>query len=262
MRQRPHRLVGAEQGPGLGDVELVIRFKAPGVEADGDVVGQQVGGGEVEVDQSGDVAFEEEHVVREQVGMDVAARQVAWPCGKDRGQRVGQHGSEPRFDLVRTVEAALQQRPPPARAQGVGAGGDVAAAGDVEPGQRGAEGAAMLRPHPARPHAGEEGGDAGGAAGQGAQAVAVPAADRQRAGDPLPRQVLHQAEEPRQLRGVDALFVEGEDVVAGGGAELVVAVLHPLGDAAEGDDGAEVIAFEEDGQRLVGNLRIDGHVVS
>ena len=79
--------VGAQEGPRLGHVELEVRLEAPGVQADGDVVGQEVGGGEVEVDQAGQAAVEEEDVVGEQVGVDVAGGKVLRPGGQDGVQR-------------------------------------------------------------------------------------------------------------------------------------------------------------------------------
>jgi hypothetical protein len=73
------------------------------------------------------------------------------------------------------------------------------------------------------------------------------------------REVLHQAEEPGQIVRIDALFVERQDEVAGRGAEGVVRVFDALGDAAEGDHGADVVAGQEGGQGVVGDLGVDGH---
>ena len=85
------------------------------------------------------------------------------------------------------------------------------------------------------------------------------AAHRQRAGHAIRREMLHQAEEPRQVGGIDALFVEREDEVALRRAEREIAVLDALRDAAEGDQMADVIVGKERGERVVGNLGIDGH---
>ena len=59
--------------------------------------------------------------------------------------------------------------------------------------------------------------------------------------------------------GSTAAFVEGEDVVARGGAEREVGVLDALGDAAEGDEGAEVVLGEKGVELAVGDVRVDGH---
>ena len=87
----------------------------------------------------------------------------------------------------------------------------------------------------ARPQAVQEGRDGGGLAGQRAQRVAVAAVDRRGAGDAVRRQMLHQAEEERQILRVDALLVERQDVLAARRGQQVVGVLDALGDALEGD---------------------------
>ena len=81
-------------------------------------------------------------------------------------------------------------------------------------------------------------------------------------GQTMPRrgQMLHQPEEPGQLRRVYPLLVQRQDVVARGGAQRVVGVLHPLGDAAERDHGAQVVFRQERRQGVVGDLGIDRHV--
>src|SRR5215204_3497794 len=58
----------------------MIGLEAPGVEADGDIEGERVGAGEIEVDQPGEPVAQEEHVVGKQIGVDDALRQVAWPA--------------------------------------------------------------------------------------------------------------------------------------------------------------------------------------
>ena len=75
IRQRARRVIGAQHGPRLGDIEGKIRLEAPRVQAHRDVVGQDVGRREVEVDQAGQPAVQEEHIVGKQVGMDVTDRQ-------------------------------------------------------------------------------------------------------------------------------------------------------------------------------------------
>ncbi len=74
-------------------------------------------------------------------------------------------------------------------------------------------------------------------------------------------QMAHQADEPGQLGRVHAALVEGQDVVALRGAQGVVAVLHTLGDAAEGDQGADVVLAQELGELAVGDLGIDRHAL-
>ena len=73
-------------------------------------------------------------------------------------------------------------------------------------------------------------------------ADAVPPAHRLRTDQPVLGEMLHQADEPGQIVGIDALFIEREEEVAARGAQRVVGVLDALGDAAEGDHGADVVA--------------------
>ena len=54
----------------------MVALEAPGVEADRQVVGEEVVAGEIEVDQPGQPFAEEEHVVVEKIGMNDAARQA------------------------------------------------------------------------------------------------------------------------------------------------------------------------------------------
>ena len=57
----------------------MIRLETPGVEADGDVVDQRVGAGEIEIDQPRQLVAEKEYVVGKQVGVDDALRQSLRP---------------------------------------------------------------------------------------------------------------------------------------------------------------------------------------
>ncbi len=76
-RERAHALVAFEQGLALGDVEGVVRLEAPGIERDGNVVGEGIVAGEVEIDQGREPVAEEEDVVGKQVGVDDALLQSA-----------------------------------------------------------------------------------------------------------------------------------------------------------------------------------------
>ena len=74
-RQWPDCLVRSQQRPPLGDVEREIRLETPGVEADGHVVSQEIGGREIEIDQSRQVMVQKEHVVGKQIRVNVPLRQ-------------------------------------------------------------------------------------------------------------------------------------------------------------------------------------------
>src|SRR5713226_8562869 len=60
--ERPYRRVGLQQALALGHIVRMVGFEAPGIEADGDVVGERVGAGEVEIDQARELVAEEEHI--------------------------------------------------------------------------------------------------------------------------------------------------------------------------------------------------------
>ncbi len=118
----------------------------------------------------------------------------------------------------------------------------------------------MHLPHPARPYAGQE--TVVTQAGRPARARrALPSRPRTGCGQVMPRpaRCSISPEEPGQLRRVHALFVERQDEVPGRGAQGEVAVLDPLGDAAEGHHRAQLIAFQEQGERLVRDLGVNRH---
>ncbi len=71
--------------------------------------------------------------------------------------------------------------------------------------------------------------------------------------------MVHEAEEIGQVLRAHPLLVEGHDVAALGGAQQVVGVLDPFGDALEGGHLAQVVVLQEGLQLLVGNLGVDGH---
>ena len=111
----------------------------------------------------------------------------------------------------------------------------------------------------ANPQAVEKGDDRGGAAGQAPQRFAVARAHRLRAGDAARRQMLHQADEERQIGLVHPLFIERQDELAGFRAQEEVRILDALGYALERGDAAEVVAREERAERFVRDFGIDRH---
>src|SRR6204780_720987 len=67
--ERPDSAVLRQHRPRLGDVEATIRLEAPGIEADRQIVGEEVGAGEIEVDEPRYLLAAEEHVIGEQIGV-------------------------------------------------------------------------------------------------------------------------------------------------------------------------------------------------
>jgi hypothetical protein len=83
--------------------------------------------------------------------------------------------------------------------------------------------------------------------------------DRPRAVDAALGQMIHQAEEERQVARIDALFVERDHVLAALGGQHVVGVLDALGDALEGDRPADVVVGEKGLELRVADFRVDRH---
>ena len=191
------------------------------------------------------------------------------PPGRPLGQiacslrELGGHlALEAGRDFVGARRGGGDQRRPAVDAERVGAAEREVGAGLVHARQRLADLAAMDRLRPTQPDAVEKGDDRRGAAGEAAERLAVLRPDRLRAGDAALGEMLHQADEERQVALVHPLFVEREDELAGVGVQQVVGVLDPFGDALEGEDAAEVVASYKSFQRLVGDFSVNGHDAS
>src|SRR5215813_2360346 len=78
-RKRTDHAIAVEQRPPFGDVVGMIGLEAPCIEANGNVIGECIRAGEIEIDQAGNLVAEEENVVRKKISMDYALRQIAWP---------------------------------------------------------------------------------------------------------------------------------------------------------------------------------------
>ena len=74
--------------------------------------------------------------------------------------------------------------------------------------------------------------------------------------------MLHQTDEERQILGFHPFLVEGEDVLAGGGAQQEVGILDPFGDALERGHLADVVKRQKGAQRIVRDFGVDSHVPS
>ena len=188
------------------------------------------------------------------------------PRGPDRLQRgelgghlVARGPARPRRRAPRRRRTAAASR---RSTSALGAGTREVGARLVHARQRLADLAAMARLRPAQPDAVEKGDDRRGAAGETAERLAVLRPDRLRADDAALGEMLHQADEERQVALLHPLLVEGEDELAGIGVQQVVGVLDPLGDALEREDAAEVVACQKSRQRFVGDFSVDRHDAS
>src|SRR5260370_20497200 len=133
-------VVGLQQRACLGGVEGVVALEAPGIEADRDVIGQEVIAGEVEVDEARQLVMQEEDVVVEQVGVDDARRPALRPI------RLEEVDLRPRLAiqlLVDMTAPAVEQRPPAGDRQCIWAREREVATGKMQPGERFADRTAM-----------------------------------------------------------------------------------------------------------------------
>src|SRR5690606_32324140 len=79
---------------------------------DGDVIGEEIGAGEVEVDDSGQASALKEDVVREQICVDHPFREVGRPRRFHYVQLTGNLASETDPDIVGVVGAVFVQLAP------------------------------------------------------------------------------------------------------------------------------------------------------
>ncbi len=193
--------------------------------------------------------------------MDHAAGQVRGPARLQQGEVVAGARREPGRDAVGLGLGLREERAPGGHRQAVLTAQAEIGAGGVEPGERPAQRGAMVRVRRLHRDPVEEADDRRGAAAERAERRSVAVADRLRAGQPAGSQVLHQVDEERQVAGPHPLLVQGEDVGAGGGVQEEVGVLDAFRDALVGEQPADLVIGEEVGQRRVGYLGVDGHVV-
>ena len=158
----------------------------------------------------------EEHVVGEQVGMDHArpAGRAASPA-RGRSSSAAMFVLEPGLDLVGACATVVEQQLPAGKRERVGAG----RARNPAPARCMAASASPSAAQcagvdPPRPAAVEAADDGGGLVREPAQRPAVASMHRQRTRQPCAGQMLHQAEEERQVGGVDPLLVDGQDEAA------------------------------------------------
>src|SRR5690242_3487404 len=114
---------------------------------------------------------------------------------------------------------------------------------------------------PPDPHSFEEGDDRGRPARHGPKHVAVAVLDWLRASDAAAREVLHQAEEERQVLGGDPPLIERQDEAASAGVNQEVRVLDPFRNTLVRQKLANIVAGEELAELFRGNVGIDGHLL-
>src|SRR5260221_10491 len=144
--------IGAEQRAGLGGVEGMIRLETPGVEADRDVVGQNVVAGERKIDQARQFVAEEEHIVGKQISMDDADRQVAGPARLEMIELARDEIAQTGLHAIGARSGQIEQRPPTRDRERIFPDQRKITSGEMHPGERLADTAAMRGVGPPRPH--------------------------------------------------------------------------------------------------------------
>ena len=126
--KRAHGLVTGYQRRSLGEIVFQTRgirrvafLEGPGIEADGKVIGQGVSTGEIEVYGAAEVVPQEEGVIREEIGMDGAARKISRKgAGRMDPLETGIHFRfEARLERFGVGPAPFPHAPPGGGPQGV-----------------------------------------------------------------------------------------------------------------------------------------------
>src|SRR6516162_1232042 len=221
-REGPLPSITVEQQSCLGHIKAAVRFEAPGVEADRQVIGKKISAGEIEVNQAGQRVVAEEYVIRKKVGVDYPYREVTRPHGLEQHKFGSEFFGEPRLCLGGAGPTGFEEAPPAGDREIIRSGHPERRAGPVQFGERPAECGAMERQNSPRAHSGEKRHDRRGPPTQLTQGDAVTTRHRRRACDAVPREMLHQRDKERQVPRDDPLFVEGQNEIAALGGEQKV----------------------------------------
>ena len=253
-------LIASDEGAALGGVVSAI-LEGPCIEADGEIKAEEIGCGEVEVECAGESVADEEGVVREEVGMNRAARQGVFgrPVLGDEGHVSVYERGEASLQRVGVLRAVFPEASPSLRSQIILAGRCEVLQGEVHACKRSAEGLALGEVWRARAYACEKFHDQRGFAFQRAQGLAVTRGDGAGAGKALAGEVFGQGDEPGQVLRVCAFLKQGEDEAVLRCLQIEVGVLHALGNAFERARLTDVIIGEEGGERFIGNLSVNSH---
>jgi hypothetical protein len=189
--------------------------------------------------------------------VDHAFRQARRPCSLELRKRLGRFAREARRDFVGARFGGGEQSGPAADRQSVGPAQREAIASAMHFRQGFADLRAMARRRAADPEAVEERHDRRRPFRKPAKRLALAAAHRQGTGDAALGEMLHQADEERQIVLLHALFIERQDIAAALADEEKIRILDAFGDALERLHRAEIVFGEESGERLVGDFGID-----
>ncbi len=171
---------------------------------------------------------------------------IGGPRRQDVRQRRIKFRRQARLDLIRARPAAIQQRPPAVRPQGVDPSRRVSRHRRGEAGQCRSDRSAVLDPHPPRPDARQECRDRGMPPGQHdatpRRHAPGPAEDRRaRAAPDAPSGPRNHGSSSGSTRFSYSVRMKSPC----GRSQRVIGVFNAFGDAAERDNRADVVISEE-----------------
>ena len=237
--------------------------KAPGGVCYRHVIGAGIGAGEIEIDQPGHLAVQHQHIVGEQIGVDGRLRQAGGPIGGS-GQPARHGLRQGGIDLAQAavsgfIGTAGRERRPRSRAKRIGPRRGEIGQRLVHAGQRRAHFAGGSGRGFGEAHAGQEFDQAGRAAVQFLQYLPAAIGHRAGHGQALGREMAHQRQKPRQIAGINAFFIQGEDETAARGFSQEIAVFNAFRDALEADGAADIISSQKRRQIGRADRGVDGH---
>src|SRR3954452_10037361 len=209
----------------------MIWLEAPGIQTYRNVVGQDVGTGEIEIDHTGQCATEKKYIIGEQVGVDHAMRQIVRPQLFAVRELGGNVAGEIFVHVVGAWRRLRIERAPAFDGQRIFAPDREISAGNVQLCKSFANSRAMRCVRSSDPHAVEERDDGGRTLHELAQRLASAVLHRLRTGETARMEVLHQANEKWQVLRGDTLLIEREDVITTAGVQQKIRIFDAFIDA-------------------------------
>src|SRR5260221_505038 len=150
------------------------------------------------------------------------------------GQFAGDDMRQSRVDFIGPRLGGIDQFVPAGQRQIIGARNREITALEMQIGKRRSQLLTMPLGWPPWPDAVEEADENRRAAAKLMQGLAIARLDRGRAAEAFDRQMLHEAEEERQILARDALLIERQDKIAACRLQQVIAVFDTFGNSLAG----------------------------
>ncbi len=163
--------------------------------------------------------------------MDDAAGKIVRPALFERRELGRNQRRHARLDTIGFVLMRREKRAPAVKRERIGAAHAEVRPGEMKLAHGFAQRRAMRRVRMVHRIAFEKGDDRSRPSDELPERFALPILDRQRTGDALRRQMLHQGEEEGQIAFRNALFIKREDEISRFQMQKVIRVLDALGDA-------------------------------